>query len=77
MWDDALLDEVTALVEFPAVYQGDFSPDFLKVPPECLILSMRQHQKYFPLVDASGKLLPKFLLVSNMRLRDPANIIRG
>ena len=77
LWDDALLDEVTALVEFPVIYQGTFSPEFLSVPPECLILSMRQHQKYFPLTDAGGKLLPKFLIVSNIKVKDPANIIRG
>ena len=77
LWDDALLDEVTALVEFPVVYQGSFSPEFLNVPQECLILSMKQHQKYFPLADASGRLQPKFLVVSNMKTRDPSNIIRG
>ena len=77
LWDDALLDEVTALVEFPVVYRGSFSPEFLGVPQECLILSMTQHQKYFPLADANGKLLPKFLVVSNLQTHDPANIIRG
>src|SRR5258706_2571177 len=77
LWDDALLDEVTALVEFPVVYQGSFSPEFLSVPQECLILSMKQHQKYFPLADASGRLQPKFLVVSNMKTRDASNIIRG
>jgi glycyl-tRNA synthetase beta chain len=76
--DDALLDEVTALVEFPVVYGGSFSADFLEVPQECLILSMKQHQKYFPLFARdSGKLLPKFLLVSNLRTDDPVNIVRG
>lgn len=77
LWDDNLLDEVTALVEFPVVYQGSFSPEFLSVPQECLILSMRQHQKYFPLADAGGKLLAKFLVVSNLKTEDPANIIHG
>ena len=77
LWDDALLDEVTALVEYPVVYQGAFSPDFLMVPQECLILSMKQHQKYFPLAGADGKLLPKFLVVSNLKAKDPANIIHG
>jgi glycyl-tRNA synthetase beta chain len=77
LWNDALLDEVTALVEFPVVYQGSFSAEFLSVPQECLILSMQQHQKYFPLADAGGKLLAKFLVVSNLKTRDPANIIRG
>ncbi len=77
LWDEALLDEVTALVEFPVVYQGSFSADFLRVPQECLILSMRQHQKYFPLAAPGGKLLPRFLLVANLRTDDPANIIHG
>jgi len=75
---DALLDEVTALVELPAVYVGQFDPVFLDVPPECLILTMRLNQKYFPLFDAdSGKLTHRFLIVSNMRIPDPTNIIEG
>ena len=73
----ALLDEVTALVEYPAVYVGQFDPAFLAVPQECLILTMRQNQKYFPLFDAKGKLLPKFLIVSNMKVADPRHIIGG
>lgn len=77
IWDDALLDEVTALVEYPVVYSGSFSPEFLGLPQECLILSMQQHQRYFPLADANGKLLPRFLMVSNMRTANPANIISG
>lgn len=77
MWDDALLDEVTALVEWPAVYRGEFSPDFLAVPQECLILSMKQHQKYFPLADADGRLQPAFLVVSNLRIDQPQHIIHG
>ena len=77
IWDDALLDEVTALVEYPVVYSGSFSPEFLVLPQECLIVSMQQHQRYFPLSDANGKLLPRFLMVSNMRTANPANIIRG
>ncbi len=72
-----LLDEVTALVEFPAVYAGSFDSAFLAVPQECLILSMKRHQKYFPLVDASGRLLPRFLIVSNLRADDPRNIVHG
>jgi glycyl-tRNA synthetase beta chain len=76
--DDALLDEVTALVEWPVVYEGRFSEGFLEVPPECLVLSMKQHQKYFPLRDsASSKLLARFLLVSNLTTPDPSNIVRG
>ncbi|TAK49554.1 MAG: glycine--tRNA ligase subunit beta [Betaproteobacteria bacterium] len=72
-----LLDEVTALVEHPSVYAGSFDPGFLEVPQECLILTMRQNQKYFPLFDATGKLLPKFLIVANMRLADPRHVIDG
>jgi glycyl-tRNA synthetase beta chain len=73
----ALLDEVTALVEHPSVYAGGFDSGFLDVPQECLILTMRQNQKYFPLFDAKGKLLPKFLIVSNMQVADPRNIVGG
>jgi len=72
-----LLDEVTALVEFPAVYAGEFDASFLEVPQECLILTMRQNQKYFPLFSLDGKLLPKFLIVSNMRVDDPRPIVSG
>jgi len=72
-----LLDEVTALVEYPSVYIGEFERGFLAVPQECLILTMRQNQKYFPLFDAAGKLTNKFLIVSNMRLADPKNIVEG
>ena len=72
-----LLDEVTALVEWPAVYIGEFEEEFLEVPQECLILTMQQHQKYFPLLDANGKLLNKFLIVSNMQVNDPRHIIGG
>ena len=72
-----LLDEVTALVEYPQVYAGAFDPAFLEVPPECLILTMRQNQKYFPLFDGAGKLQPGFLIVSNMKVADPRHIIAG
>ncbi len=77
VWDDALLDEVTALVEWPEVYSGTFDKTFLSLPQECLILSMQQHQRYFPIIDSGGKLMPRFLIVSNMRTASPANIIRG
>ena len=77
LWDDALLDEVTALVEFPAVYRGTFSPEFLSVPQECLVLSMKQHQRYFPLRDENGKLLPKFLIVGNLAVKNPQPIVHG
>ncbi len=77
LMDESLLDEVTGLVEFPVVYTGTFSTDFLEVPQACLILSMKQHQKYFPLADADGKLLPQFLVVSNLQTADASNIIHG
>jgi len=72
-----LLDEVAALVELPTVYVGEFDKAFLEVPQECLILTMRQNQKYFPLFDADQKLLPKFLIVSNMKVADPRHIVSG
>jgi len=74
---EALLEEVTALVEFPAIYAGAFDASFLEVPHECLILTMRQNQRFFPLFASDGKLLPKFLIVSNMRVKDPRHIIGG
>ncbi len=74
----SLLDEVTGLVEWPEVYVGEFEKEYLDVPQECLILTMQQNQKYFPLLDAStGKLLNKFLIVSNMQVKDPHHIIEG
>ncbi len=73
----ALLDEVTALVECPAVYAGSFDAAYLEVPQECLILTMRQNQKYFPLFDAGGRLQPRFLIVSNMKVSDPRHIVGG
>ena len=69
---DALLDEVTALVERPTVYAGTFDRAFLDVPQECLVLTMQQNQKYFALADAEGRLTHRFLLVSNIDARDPA-----
>jgi glycyl-tRNA synthetase beta chain len=76
--DDALLDEVTALTEAPVVYKGEYSPDFLEVPHECLVLSMKQHQKYFPLTHReTGRLVARFLVVSNLETADPRNIIHG
>lgn len=72
-----LLDEVTALVEHPTVYVGQFEESFLAVPQECLILTMRANQKYFPLFDAEGRLLNRFLIVSNMAPADPSNIVLG
>jgi glycyl-tRNA synthetase beta chain len=74
---DALLDEVTGLVEWPAVYEGTFDPAFLAVPQECLILTMQRNQKYFALADAHGKLVPRFLLVSNIAVEDASAIVHG
>jgi len=75
--DAALLDEVTALVEHPNVLVGTFDPSFLQVPQECLILTMKANQKYFPLLDEEGKLANKFLLVSNIKPADPSLVISG
>ncbi len=75
--DDALLDEVTALVERPNVLLARFDRAFLAVPPECLILTMKANQKYFPLLDAEGKLTERFLVVSNIRPDDPSAVIQG
>jgi glycyl-tRNA synthetase beta chain len=76
--DDALHDEITALVESPAVYAGAFGREFLDVPEECLVLSMQRHQKYVPLRDKeTKKLLPRFLFVSNLETREPREIIHG
>jgi glycyl-tRNA synthetase beta chain len=75
--DDALLDEVAALVELPNVLLGQFEQEFLEVPQECLILTMKANQKYFPLLDAKGKLTNKFLIVSNINPADPSKVIGG
>jgi len=75
--DDALLDEVTALVERPSVLIGEFEKVFLEVPQECLILTMKANQKYFPLLDGAGKLTNKFLIVSNIRPADATGVIGG
>ena len=75
--DEALLDEVCALVERPNVLTCAFEPEFLAVPQECLILTMKANQKYFPLLDAAGKLTEKFLVVSNISPADPSRVIEG
>ena len=75
--DDALLDEVTALVERPNVVTCGFEEAFLAVPPECLILTMKANQKYFPLLDKRGRLTHRFLVVSNIRPDDPSRVIQG
>ena len=75
--DDALLDEVTALVERPNVLVCEFEKEFLEVPQECLILTMKANQKYFPLLDTKGKLANRFLVVSNIRPQDASAVIGG
>ena len=75
--DDALLDEVTALVERPNVLICEFEKQFLDVPQECLILTMKANQKYFPLLDAEGKLTHRFLVVSNITPNDASAVIQG
>ena len=74
---DSLLDEVTALVEWPAIYECHFDNEFLEVPQECLILTMQTNQKYFALTDKQGKLRNRFLIVSNIQTDKPAAIISG
>ncbi len=75
--DASLLEEVSALVEWPVVLEAGFEPHFLDVPQECLILTMQQNQKYFPLLDTNGKLINRFLLVSNLQTDNPEHIING
>jgi glycyl-tRNA synthetase beta chain len=75
--DEALLDEVTALVEWPNVLTGKFDEVFLEVPQECLILTMKANQKYFPLLDAAGNLTNKFLIVANISPADTSALIGG
>lgn len=75
--DEALLDEVTALVERPNVLVCEFEKEFLDVPQECLILTMKANQKYFPLLDAAGKLTHQFLVVSNISPQDASAVIGG
>jgi len=75
--DEDLLQEVTALVEWPVAVAGDFEEHFLQVPKESLISSMQDHQKYFPVLDTEGHLLPHFITVSNIESRDPARVKEG
>ena len=75
--DDDLLNEVTSLVEWPVILVGSFDETFLDVPAEPLIYSMKDHQKYFPVQDKSGKLLNKFIFVTNIESKDPQQVIFG
>ena len=77
LMDDALLEEVTALVEWPVVLVGSFEESFLQVPAEPLISTMKDNQKYFPLLDQNGKLQNKFIFVANIASKDPQQIIEG
>lgn len=74
---DSLSDEVTALVEYPEAYVGSFEKGFLSVPRECLALSMRQHQRYFPIFGRDAELQARFLFISNQKTDQPENIVRG
>jgi glycyl-tRNA synthetase beta chain len=75
--DEGLLEQVTFLVEYPSAVAGTFSPDFLAVPREVLITSMREHQRYFSLVDDAGKLLPVFITINNTLTEDPSVVVKG
>lgn len=75
--DESLLEEVTSLVEWPVTLVGSFEEKFLAVPSEALIYTMKDNQKYFPVLDKDGKLLPRFIFVSNIVSRDPAQVVSG
>ena len=75
--DEELLEQVSFLVEYPSAVHGTFSEEFLKVPKEVLITSMRSHQRYFSIVDAGGKLLPGFITINNTLTEDPSVVVKG
>ena len=75
--DESLLEQVSFLVEYPSAVHGTFSEDFLVVPREVLITSMREHQRYFSLVDDQGKLLPGFITINNTLTDDPQVVVKG
>jgi len=77
VYDDALLDEVTALVEWPVALAAEFDQAFLAVPKEALIYTMKDDQRYFPLLDDDGKLLSKFIFITNIDSKDPEQVIQG
>jgi len=77
VFDDALLDEVTALVEWPVPVEGRFDDEFLELPREVLISTLQEHQRYFPVEDAAGKLSPWFITISNIDSRDPSRVREG
>ncbi len=75
--DEDLLNEVTSLVEYPVALSGAFDPQYLELPPEALILTLKSHQKCFCITDSEGNLLPHFVTVSNLLSKDPAKVIEG
>lgn len=75
--DDSLLDEVTAIVEYPMAVVGSFDEEFLQVPSEALISSMQKHQKYFPVFDVDNNLMPNFVALANIESKDVAQVIKG
>lgn len=75
--DEELLEQVAYLVEYPSAVHGTFSPEFLKVPKEVLITSMRSHQRYFSIVDADGGLLPGFITINNTLAEDSSVVVKG
>ena len=75
--DPGVLDEVTALTEWPVALAGSFEPRFLELPPEVLVATMQDHQRYFPVRGNDGKLLPRFIAVANLESRDPAQVRAG
>jgi glycyl-tRNA synthetase beta chain len=77
MMNEALLDEVTALVEWPVSLAGSYPKEYLNIPPEVLISTMQDHQKYFPVIQDTGQLLPHFIAISNIESKDPQKIREG
>lgn len=77
IWDDALLDEVTSLVEWPVALLAEFDASFLAVPKEALISTMKDDQRYFPLMDQHGQLLPQFIFITNIESKNPELVIYG
>ncbi|RUO19171.1 glycine--tRNA ligase subunit beta [Aliidiomarina haloalkalitolerans] len=77
VWDEDLIDEVASLVEFPVALAAGFDESFLAVPKEALIYTMKDDQRYFPLVDQQGELLPRFIFITNIESRDPQQVISG
>jgi glycyl-tRNA synthetase beta chain len=75
--DPTVLDEVTALTEWPVPLAGEFEPRFLELPPEVLVATLQDHQRYFPVRGADGKLMPRFIAVANLESRDPSQVRAG